>query len=69
MTESDPILIGPKAIAKYLNLTERQVRWLDQNRRIPTFRIGRRIAARVSTIQAWFTEQEQKRRAEAGKPR
>lgn len=65
---SDPeLLMGHKEIARFLGLSPRQVSWMDEKGRLPTFRIGRRPCARPETLRTWLKEQEQsaliKRRA------
>lgn len=60
-SETD-ILTGHKAIARFLGLTPRQIAWHDEQGNIPTFKIGRTVCARKSTLLRWIDEQEQARR-------
>ncbi len=46
------------AIAEYLNIRERQARHYHQKGHLPTFKIGRSICARKSTLLRWMEEQE-----------
>lgn len=64
--ESD-ILTGHKAIARFLGLSPRQVSWHDEQGNLPTFRIGRTVCARKSTLLQWIEDQEQARRDERKK--
>ena len=52
------LLYGVPAIAKHLNLGDQQVYHLASNGRLPTFKIGRRICARISSLNAWLDQQE-----------
>ena len=61
MTEPE-ILVGWKAISRFLGITERQVRWLDGKNRLPTFRLDRRLAARPTSLRDWVREEEEKGR-------
>lgn len=63
MSTPDPeLLMGHKEIARFLGITPRQVSWLDENGRLPTFRIGdgRRVCARPENLRAWLKEEEEK---------
>lgn len=57
MEEID-IVSGAPAIAKALGLSERQVRLHHEKRRIPTFKIGKTVCARRSTLNAWLASLE-----------
>ncbi len=52
------LLHGVAAIAKFLNLRERQARHHIAEGRIPTFTLGRRVCARKSSLLRWLDEQE-----------
>lgn len=62
MTDLPEILIGHKAIARFLGLSPRQVSWLDEKNCLPTFRIGRRPCARPESLRAWVKDQEERGR-------
>ncbi|SHF60452.1 hypothetical protein SAMN02745157_2522 [Kaistia soli DSM 19436] len=63
MTDRIPqVLIGHKEIARFLGVSPRQVAWLDEKNRLPTFRIGRRSCARPDSLQAWLIAEEEKAR-------
>lgn len=58
-TESEPdLLFGVPAIAQFLGLGEWQARHQIRNGRIPTFKIGKSICARRSTLQTWLNDLE-----------
>ncbi|MFB2602831.1 DNA-binding protein [Rhizobium phaseoli] len=61
------ILTGHKAIARFLGMTPRQVSWHDEQGNLPTFRIGRTVVARKSTLLQWIDEQEQATRRDQRK--
>jgi hypothetical protein len=63
MSEAE-ILMGHKEIARFLGLTPRQVSWMDENGRLPTFRLGRRPCARPETLRSWLRDQEDRARKE-----
>ncbi|MBX5175315.1 DNA-binding protein [Rhizobium lentis] len=63
------ILTGHKAIARFLGLSPRQISWHDERGNLPTFRIGRTVAARKSTLLQWIDEQEQAARDQRTKKR
>ena len=52
------LLYGAGSIAEYLGLTEDAVYHLARQRRLPTFRMGRTICARRSTLAAKLAELE-----------
>ncbi|ASY69738.1 hypothetical protein SF83666_c23220 [Sinorhizobium fredii CCBAU 83666] len=56
------ILTGAKEIARFLNLTPRQVSWHHEQGNLPTFLMGRTVCARKSTLLKWIEDQEQARR-------
>jgi hypothetical protein len=58
MTKPSDLLLGHKAIAIFLGITPRQVAWMDERRQLPTFRIGRKVAAMRSTLTAWLAEKD-----------
>lgn len=57
-TTTGDLLYGVPAIAAHLNLGDQQVYHLAAIGRLPTFKIGRRICARISSLNAWLDEQE-----------
>jgi len=52
------LLYGVPAIAAFLDMEEPQARHLCDNGTVPTFKIGRIVCARRSTIVAWLEERE-----------
>ena len=52
------LLIGAAAIAHFLGVTPRQVYWLTEKHLPPTFKLGRSIAARRSSLTAWLDDEE-----------
>lgn len=57
--DNDPtILMGAKAIAAHLGLTQRQVYRLVYECGLPHFKLGGTVAARRSSIARWIAEQE-----------
>ena len=54
------LLYGAPAIASYLGLTQDAVYHLARLKRLPTFRMGRTICARRSTLAAKIAELEAK---------
>ncbi|PSH68546.1 DNA-binding protein [Phyllobacterium brassicacearum] len=56
------LLMGNKNIARFLGLTPRQVSWHDEQGNLPTFRMGRTVCARKSTLMRWIEDQEKARR-------
>jgi hypothetical protein len=52
------LLYGSPAIADFLGLSARQVRYLRNANRLPTFNVGGQICARASTLLSWIAEQE-----------
>ncbi len=56
---SGQLLYGADQIAAYLgNLSRAQVYHLVAVGRLPAFKIGRTVAARTTTLDAWLEEQE-----------
>ena len=55
---SGELLYGARAIGLHLGLSENAVEHLVAMRRLPTFRIGRRVVARRATLDAWLMDQE-----------
>jgi hypothetical protein len=62
MEEGSDLLYGCEAIAEHLGLGIQQVKHRIRKRDIPTFRIGRNVCARRSTLLGWLARIE----AEAG---
>ncbi|CAK7256390.1 MULTISPECIES: DNA-binding protein [unclassified Shinella] len=52
------ILMGAKAIAGHLGVTQRQAYRLIYECGLPHFKLGGTVAARRSTISWWIAEQE-----------
>lgn len=60
-TKSDPavdVLYGLAAIGAHLGITARQAETIVNRRDIPTFKLGRIVCARRSTLARHFAEQE-----------
>ena len=57
------LLYGVAAIAAHLQMTEKQVYHLHDQRHIPTFKIGGKVCARRSTLAKHFEAQEAAARA------
>lgn len=55
---SGDILWGAKEIARFLGCSEKSIWNMSQRRQIPTFRQGRRVCARRSTLRAYIEQQE-----------
>jgi hypothetical protein len=59
MSEQAPdLLYGMPAIAKHLGLKTAQARHLSDKELLTTFKIGKLVCARRSTLNAWLVEQE-----------
>lgn len=58
MTDETELLVGHKAIAKFLGLSPRQVSWHDEHGRLPTFRIGKSVYARKAKLLEWIEQHE-----------
>jgi excisionase family DNA binding protein len=55
----DPdLLYGLPAIAGELGLSNDQVRHLAKSHGLPTFKLGRSVCARRSTLASWLAQQE-----------
>jgi excisionase family DNA binding protein len=52
------LLYGVPAIAKFLGLTERQVRHRVRDGELPTFKIGGTVCARRTSLVAWLADRE-----------
>lgn len=52
------LLYGVQAIAKFLGLRERQARHLCEKGSLPTWKEGKMICSRRSTIRKWMEERE-----------
>lgn len=52
------LLIGAPAIARFLGVTPRQVYHLVYDLEAPSFKMGRSIAARRSTLTSWMDDVE-----------
>lgn len=57
------LLYGADAIAAHLELTKRQVLHLHEKGELPTFKAGRTVCARRSTLAKHFAAQEAAARA------
>ncbi|MEH3117092.1 MAG: DNA-binding protein [Methylorubrum populi] len=57
-TTTTDLLNGVEAIAKYLRMTPRQVRHRALTGEIPTFKIGRTVCARESSLTSWLAAAE-----------
>lgn len=53
------LLYGLPSIARYLGLKVTQARHLADTKAVPTFKVGRLVSARKSTLQAWMKELEE----------
>ena len=60
------VLYGVAAIAGYLAWTERQVLHRHETGELPTFKMGRTVCARRSTLAKHFAAQEAAARAGCG---
>ena len=56
--EVSDVLNGYAEIGKFMGCTERQAEWRCTNGGVPTFKIGRSVCARRSTLRRWMDEQE-----------
>lgn len=66
MTETETDLLhGLPAIARHLGMKYRQAAYLHEQGELPTFKIGKIVCARRSTLAKHFAAQE--RAAQAGK--
>lgn len=71
MTEDKPradLLYGAPAIADYLGVTQRQVRYLMEKGTLPSHKIGGKVCSSRGDVDAWLSKQRnealRKRRAE-----
>lgn len=55
--DNSGLLYGAGPIAAYLGMTEAQVYHLHANGTLPTFKIGARVCARRSDLNAWLEAQ------------
>ena len=60
------LLYGMEAIASHLSLTKRQALHLHEKGEIPTFKMGRTVCARRSTLAKHFAAQEAAAASRAG---
>lgn len=59
------LLHGMAAIADCLGIGERQAEYLATIKEIPTFKIGRRVCARRSSLKEWLRKREAEGKADA----
>ena len=57
-TSTADVLFGAVAIAQYLGLDKRAVLHMKTSGQLPVFKIGRRLAARRATLDAFLSERE-----------
>jgi hypothetical protein len=57
-TLGDDLIVGAKPIAEELGMTERQVFYMAETGQLPVFKIGRKLAARRSTLRQRIVELE-----------
>lgn len=55
-----PKQLSVQEVALYLGVSERTIRTLVYEHRIPHFRIGQRIVFRLAAVDRWAIEQEEK---------
>lgn len=60
------LLHGLEAIGRAIGLGPRQVQYLHDKGELPTFKLGRAVCARRSTLAKHFAEQEAAARTAAG---
>lgn len=60
MPENDitDLLYGVEAIARYLNMTTAQVYHLHGDRKMPTFKMGKKVCARKASLITWLEAME-----------
>ena len=59
ITETGPdLLYGMPAIAEFIGLSTAQAKHLARGHLLPTFKLGKRVCARRSTLTAWLAECE-----------
>jgi len=61
------LLYGVPAIAGHLGLTDRTVYHLHGKGKIPTFKMGKVVCARRSSLATWLSEQEAAARSGEGR--
>jgi len=49
---------GIKEIAAHIGLTERQAKHLHERRQLPTFKLGRNVCGRRSSLDEWLRQAE-----------
>jgi len=59
---TDDLLTGAEAIGEFLSMSERQVRRLHDLGQLPSWKDGRVLRARRSSLIAWVEYQHAKRR-------
>lgn len=52
------LLYGARPIAEHLGITERQARYLIDQRTLPAWKEGKMICARRSSLNAWMDRRE-----------
>ncbi|GEL42258.1 hypothetical protein MEX01_28490 [Methylorubrum extorquens] len=57
-TSLNDLLHGVPAIAAEMRLSPRQIYHLAEKHGLPTFKIGRTVCARRSTLSVWLAERE-----------
>jgi hypothetical protein len=56
-SSSDPkLLVGARAIARFLEIKEQQVYHFSRNHELPIFRIGKSLCARPASLTRWVTK-------------
>ena len=65
--ERSDLLHGVKAIAAFLNMGARVAQHRIDKGEVPTFKLGKNICARRSTLNAWLAGCEAKAREEAAR--
>lgn len=65
MTDQD-LLLGAKAVARFIGATERQVHHMAAIDAIPTFRLGHRIAASKRSLSSWIAARAAEAEKRAG---
>lgn len=58
MTDDTELLVGHKAIARFLNVTPRFVSWHDEKGELPTFMVGARVCATKAAIRQWLADKQ-----------
>ncbi|NLS03283.1 helix-turn-helix domain-containing protein [Rhizobium sp. P32RR-XVIII] len=52
------LLVGAKAIARFLGITQRQAYRLTTDKIVPSMKLGGTVAARRSSLARWMSEAE-----------